>query len=371
MPLIGLGLLLAHGCSSTLDEYRCTATSQCIDNNVQGICHTSGYCAYVDNDECDGYRFGGYSGEQSDQCVGADNEVDASMPGAPDGIADAGPNDPDAAPLIPVPTAAIGAVVLACDLTALDIDGSASVPVDNTTLTNFRWVLRAPGGAQISELSGAPGNGFTPIRGFVSGSVAQPRINLTPYLDNNALEIDTAGGHSAIRQSGIAIAGGDRTFSFSIGTPELGDVGEKVDVDITGSGQGATTAVNVTLASSMIRHSANFTLAGDVSNARIIVHSDGARYYLDNFRIHENGPGGSSSAEAVQNPSLELGFSPWSVGPQTGNGATATSAPLPASLKEYGDYELELVVTDSNGTDSPPATIQITHASCSGGSGGN
>ena len=371
LSALGIGALLFAGCSSTLDEYRCTAAAECIDDEGQGICHSSGYCAFVDFDECDGYRFGKHSGEQSGQCVGADDDVDASI-SEDAALADAGPSGPDAQRFdadvsIPKPTANIAAVNLACDRTALDLDGSASQSFGGTTLVNYRWTLRAPNNAQISELSGAPGSGFRPIRGFVSGNVAQPRVNLTPYLDKSAIKIVTEDALSVIRNNNLAIEAGDRTFSFAIATPELGDVGEVVEVHVTrGTGIDSEILASeaVTLSSSINRHSVDFTLADNITNGSIRIRSSTGRYYLDNFRIHADGPGGSTEAELVQNPSFEQGFAPWVISVQLGAGASATSASIPQSLKAYGNYKLELVVSDSNGSDSTPASVEIGHAAC-------
>lgn len=82
---LGIGLLTFAGCSSTLDEYRCTSHEQCVSGGSAGLCHSSGYCTFLDEAGCGGQRFGEYSGELSNQCV--------------DAVPDAGPTAMDAAPV--------------------------------------------------------------------------------------------------------------------------------------------------------------------------------------------------------------------------------------------------------------------------------
>ncbi len=162
LSTLGSGLLVAVGCSSSLEEYRCTTNSQCIVDEEQGICHSSGYCAFVDFDECDGYRFGKLSGERSDLCVNAKGEGDAGpsqidagvdMIDATPGVADASVPDATSCPTNYIENAngsCYRVVSTSATWTAAEADceddasGAHLIVIDDATedamVANFHWI---------------------------------------------------------------------------------------------------------------------------------------------------------------------------------------------------------------------------------------
>src|SRR5262249_3365453 len=101
---LGLALLgaVALGAACNVpDVFTCSAASQCVHDGTAGRCESSGFCSFADDSCAGGYRYGGFSGEGSSQCVGGAPMPDAPAGGSPDarpGSPDARPGSPDARP---------------------------------------------------------------------------------------------------------------------------------------------------------------------------------------------------------------------------------------------------------------------------------
>jgi len=352
LSVLGVSLLLFAGCSSTLEEYRCTVNDQCIDDEGQGICHSSGYCAFVDFEECDGYRFGKQSGENSGLCV--DDEVDAGVP-------DAAQVD-DAAPPTP-PTASIAPITVDCEQTQITPDGQGSEAYDGATLTLFAWTIRSPSGAVISSLVGAPGSAFDPNSRFFGGTVANPSANLTPYMDDRALKVDTDSDDTDISQIGLTIPAGPHRLTFAAAKP-AGTGGSPLFFDVGRvPGSPLETGLAV-LTEQMTTYSLDFDNPAATTTGAILFQRSGGEYWIDNVMIQKAALDGSNDANPIGNGSFEsFSLNPWQTD-LDGLNASAGRAFLLSALAQFGDYEVELVVRDSNDLLSQPVVVTVSHAAC-------
>jgi hypothetical protein len=125
--IIVIAMLAAAGCVRGAGAYECSSAAQCQRDGVQGRCESVSVCSFPDPACASGQRFGDYSGEYANQCVGDANELpDAGMPdgpAAPDG------SNPDAS--------MTDAMMLSCPV------GYAAMPGVTTHL--YRKVVTAAG----------------------------------------------------------------------------------------------------------------------------------------------------------------------------------------------------------------------------------
>lgn len=61
-------IALCSGCKSTLDEYVCATSADCVGSQV-GRCEPSGHCSFADSECAAGFRFGKNAGTESGQCA--------------------------------------------------------------------------------------------------------------------------------------------------------------------------------------------------------------------------------------------------------------------------------------------------------------
>lgn len=85
-------VIVAAGCSSSLEVFHCQLDSECELRGAQGFCDPVGLCTYDDPACATGRRYGDDSGEQSGRCT---QVVDASVPqvDAPGVVGDADPSN--------------------------------------------------------------------------------------------------------------------------------------------------------------------------------------------------------------------------------------------------------------------------------------
>jgi hypothetical protein len=357
LSTLGFGLLVAVGCSSSLDEYRCTTNSQCIADEEQGICHSSGYCAFVDFDECDGYRFGKLSGERSDLCVNGEGDAGPSE-------IDAGPDQIDASPDLVVPVAVIEPVTLGCGLTELVPDGRDSEAFDGASLVSFAWTLRSPNDTVIGTLSGPPDDPFSPTINFLTGDVDHPLLNITPYRGDHMLFVDTDGAGSAVFQENMTVPSGPYRLSFAAASGIGEDTAQGFQFLVGVAPDTTVVEDTVILTETMKTYTLDFDSAFGLQDAAVVFLTDSGEYFLDNVRLHSTASDGSDSSQLLFNPSFENALNGWDAELVDGMAHTE-QAELPWYLAQYGTYEIELVVTDSEGLSSAPAKITVTHAACS------
>ena len=213
LPTFGLSLLLAHGCSSSLNEYRCTENTQCIDDEGQGVCHSSGYCAFVDFDECNGYRFGRLSGELSGLCVEVDGELDG------------GPREIDAA------IAAVDATVIDASVADAQPGFARYININGPAHTGVDF----PGNWEADDGNGDICNGSDYfVGGDMSGTVDDQLFRGSVY---------TSGGNSILSCTVPNVPDGTRTVTLLFGENYFGPscaggggVGSRVfDIKIEGA----------------------------------------------------------------------------------------------------------------------------------------
>jgi hypothetical protein len=351
--------LLGTGCSSTLNEYTCSTSIDC-DGQMAGRCEASGHCSFAD-DSCDsGFRFGGNSGSETDSCVGEDaDSPDAARADA--ALVDAGLVDAPDADLTPI--ADIAAVTLDCDRTNEVFDGSASAAAGNRTLTLFEWTLRDSGGQMIDQFASAPQDSL--YRGTYrrSGTYAAPRINVVPYHNTRGIRVDTAapsnaGGEVMGQELDFSDAQAAHRISFSIASegPALSATALILD-----STESTVQSEAISVDNTMTPYS--FVLPSGVSQPMILSFEfdQAARYWIDNVSVVNLSDGDN----IVAHGSGEFGSNPWVVLIDGTIVGSAVIADLPGSLKNNGDvFTIELRVTDSEGDQSAPDSVQVTLQGC-------
>jgi hypothetical protein len=110
LAALALGFSVTLGCTSSLETFTCQRNADCVsEGQVGGQCESSQFCSFADT-SCgeNGQRFGNYSGDLSNECVGGNEgqpdaatvepEIDAAGPDAEPSVPDAGPGTPDADP---------------------------------------------------------------------------------------------------------------------------------------------------------------------------------------------------------------------------------------------------------------------------------
>lgn len=339
--------LLIAGCSSSLDEYRCQGHQQCTsDSEGPGLCHESGYCTYLDIDSCNGYRFGQHSGVQSNECVPQENLPDAGVPDA----------------FLPAPVASIAVPILGCDETIVSIDATASEAFEGAELTSYTWTLFGPMGEVLRTLQGAPGLAFPRGSNFVSGSVDNLVVNLTAYMDSHAIYSRSGGTPNRLSLDELPLTAGDYALFFSAGDNNVMP-GELLDVKVHDDDQTGGTYVDtqVPVLEGLATHRIEFTVPVDTVDGEIIFLHDRDDVWLDNIGLVQI-PATNPANPIVANRSFEASRAPWQS--STGPGGALTRNKLQAALMAYGEYSLELVVTDSNGKQSLPQTINLDHQAC-------
>ena len=161
---LGCTALLVLGCSSSLGTYQCQNNADCVSEGQSGgTCQANDLCSFADS-ACgvDGQRYGGESGELSDQCVGATPDAgmalgaDATRP-PPDA------DRPDGPPDIPCTAGP----------TIIEVPGTSQyeLPQGCSTLTVEAFGAGGGGARRSSTYdSGAGGGGGSGLQ-LASGSV--------------------------------------------------------------------------------------------------------------------------------------------------------------------------------------------------------
>lgn len=72
------------GCAS-VNAYVCAESSQCTFQGAAGVCEPNGACSFPDSSCASGRRYGEFSGELGDVCVGAEGVTDDDRDGVDDG----------------------------------------------------------------------------------------------------------------------------------------------------------------------------------------------------------------------------------------------------------------------------------------------
>jgi hypothetical protein len=256
-----------------------------------------------------------------------------------------------------------------CEQTRINPDGRDSEAYDGATLKNFAWTLRSPSGAVISTLSGPPGSAFEPNTRFLAGVVANPSGNLTPYMDDQALKVHTAGIDADVFQVGLAIAPGAHRLSFAAASAPGFSTAGGFDYGVFGALGLPIKQGQITLTEAMTTYSLEFNTSFTISNAKVNFHASAGEFWVDNVRIQQIAPGGSDVIDPVENSSFEdNGLGPWTPDLSDAN-ATAGSARLLSAHTQYGAYKVELVVTDSNDQTSEPKIVTVNHQACAGNGG--
>jgi hypothetical protein len=332
-------------CSSSLDEFRCTAAAQCTQDGEEGVC-SSGYCAFDDAQCPSGLRYGNASGEQSDRCVGDET------------------GGPDAAPGRP-PVASIAAINLDCGNTVIQPDGSGSRAFDGALVTRFEWTLLSPNGVELGALAGLL-NQAVPVGAILLGGTMQsPLVNVTPYMDQKALHAvasDKAGRVSQIASN--LLTGSYAIFGSLAGNPGASGNNEDVVVEVlNGSGAGSTFLVEQAIAPgpSMQLFSFEFDILFSSTADVGLRLPRGSNVWIDNFAVVRRENGGEIFGEPTQNRSFEAGLDPWEADTVD---LLLTSEDLPAELLRPGAYRVELVVVDNRGARSEPAVELVSHEPC-------
>jgi hypothetical protein len=83
---VAIAVLLALSGCAPVNGYTCTETSQCTLGGVAGVCEPNGACSFPDSTCASGRRYGEFSGDLGNVCVGAEDITDDDHDGVDDGI---------------------------------------------------------------------------------------------------------------------------------------------------------------------------------------------------------------------------------------------------------------------------------------------
>ncbi len=347
-------VFVGGGCSSTLDEYRCSVQADCRGESA-GRCEMSGHCSFADGECASGFRFGSGSGSESNRCVG--DSIDA-----PDANSD-------------TPIARIGETDFPCGVTSDIFNGELSTASSGEVLTEFSWKLRGPGEQLLDSFTGVPADLVPEGLHRYGGTFTNPRINVTTYEGTSVLQV-------AFTDSG---SGADPNLYYPFSSELLGGSATVLDLSLSFA-LGATSACSLCSGSVRFVSGNNTVLAEQplqigsgmqpyqfdypalqlielLSPVTLEFRFDQAGAYLvDNVSLWD----ANGEIQGIANRSVEEEVEPWlEQGPSTGP-EDAVREPIAENLQQPGEYRIELKVTDSAGKVSALATRDVEVQSCAG-----
>jgi hypothetical protein len=351
--------LLLAGCSSTLNEYKCESSVDCIGAEV-GVCESSGHCSFADDTCPSGFRFGDNAGSETNTCVASEDEppdaatvdppVDAGLPDAIDPFA---------------PLAVIDPVSFDCDRTNEEIVGIRSEAYDGRTLARFEWTVLDSEGQEITSIAGAPKDATlrsTHVRG---GPFEKPRINVTQYHNSHGVQVDVvtptdSGGQALVQELDFTNNNAPHRLHFTIGSEDLA-ASLTATARLLDSGGNPLLQQAVLVGATMEAH--NFDMPMDLDFPQPMSlefrFDQAVRFWVDNVSVVDLNDGDN----LVDHGSGEFGGNEWDVVDDV-KSEDATIADLPASLKKNGLYKIQLVVVDSADVRSLPVSVDVTVADC-------
>jgi hypothetical protein len=359
MTMAALALGLLGGCSSTLNEYHCASSIDCIGENV-GQCEPSGHCSFADQSCESGFRFGDNSGSESDVCVGEEgNGPDAST------VTPADAGGPDAVvSLSPVAIITDG-VALDCGRTNEVFEGDMSYASAGRTLTEFEWTIRSSSGEVLDTFGRSPSDTLWRAIHRRGGTYTSPRINVATYHNLKALKVDvvtaTASGGEALQEVLDPASGSSPNVRISFAIGKVGGNAAGGTFRLLDSVGTPLIEEAYTIDSEMVAHSYTLNDSATVSQPLTVNFAFDApgQYWFDNLTAVDL----SDGDDIANDGSAEFGSNAWSIV----NSTTTVSAPpedLPSSLRQNGVYTIELRVTDSTDEVSAPDSAEVTLADC-------
>lgn len=354
---VSLVFLVSGGCNSSLEEYRCSETSDCINSTTtNGRCEQSGHCSFVDTSCSEtGFRFGESSGGESGQCVSDANEVDAGS------VVDAKiPGLPPIARILRGATGLCG--------TSLTVDGIDSEAFEGATIESYTWTLLSGNSEEIDTFTGAGEVRLERGLHRLGGDYRAPTINLPNYHGFAAVRANVVPmlDRTTIFQGDIALSNQPYRLFFAVGMERSSPKGSSsVIVQLVNSSGTVPLGTYDVLRDSFTGHTSEFTIPQEFDielNTSLSFRFEGeGDRWLDNVALV-----GTLNGNVVnRNESFETGQEdPWVFGDGILPLGGLSVREIESDFREEESYSVTLRVTDSNGLDSEIAEIAVVGEDC-------
>ena len=266
---------------------------------------------------------------------------------------------------LPVARFIVAPEVLPCDETEIILDASSSQPgASAAPLARYRWTVRGPDGEIVLALDDVGDAVIDVGARTVGGSHRQPRINLTDYEGQHAarVRVSGTGGVNQIFFAGLRLEPEDRYVVRFAGRSAGGanlDLGLiQHDVPYTPYG---LVEPGVDLLEAWSTWEQEFVTTGfsaPVNDGRLWFRfRAAAEFWIDRVQLIRVVDG-----NRLIDTRFETGAEGWRDNFE--DGGFFDQPVITPGTGDEGAYELELVVVDEDGVESPPARQSIVHALC-------
>jgi hypothetical protein len=248
---------------------------------------------------------------------------------------------------------------LRCGVTRVELDATGSEPGDTASaIAMMGWRVTGPDGFSSAIAPGGPDDPLMPDRFAEGGSQARPIFNLPLRSGTNALEvvIDAVTSQTQFFRAGLSLDPETYRLRFVASSPASGVVAIAVlkhESPYTIYGLDDVTK-QLTPEPAYFDIEFTATIEAPVTDARLRFEPRTVgEYWIDRVRLDRSSDGAEIAAFDFE--SGEEGF-----GTAFDIGGMMVSAPVPPEWVDSGPYEVQLVVSDDQGNQSEPATLEIS-----------